>query len=436
VRAGIGWPRTFRALRHRPYRLYVAAQLVSLTGSWVQTTALTWLAYAWTDTSFWPGLLLAAQVVPMALFSLTGGWLADRWPRRPLIVLTQTGQLLQALVLAAVVAMGWREPAVLLLVSTLLGLLNALDNPARLAFLVDLVGRDDLPNAVALNALTFNLARLIGPMIGAVLLLVVGPAGCFAVNAVSFVPVLWVLLQLRLPQVSRPAALAPAPGTLGFLVQRPRLLLLLGMAAGMAFFAWPLLSLLPALADRRLQVGQTGCGGLLSAVGGGALVAALLVANLSTASARAVALCVGVVCAAGGLAGLAWTTSFALGLLLAGLCGLGLILFLASGQTAVQLGADESNRGRLLGLWLTVLAIAHPLGHLGAGGLADRWGVERVLLLQAWGLLGLGGLLGLLALSLPWGGWSDGHRLGQRQEQDDGGSDQSQGDQPQHPPAA
>ncbi|MFQ3592786.1 MAG: MFS transporter, partial [Gemmataceae bacterium] len=235
---------------------------------------------------------------------------------------------------------------------------------------------------------------------------------CFAVNAFSFVPVLLVLLSLRLPNSHRSASRLPPSATLAFLLHRPRLLLLLMMAAGMAFFGWPLLSLLPALADRRLGLGQSGCGGLLSAVGAGALVAALLVANLSTRYGRLVALIGGVLSAASGLASLAWVQSFALGLLGAALCGLGLILFLACGQTAIQLQADDHNRGQLMGLWLTVLAVAHPLGHLGAGALADRWGVETVLGLQAVGLLGLGGGLGLVAVVLSRGDTD--HRLSQR----------------------
>lgn len=435
--AAVGLAQMFRSLRHRPYRHYISAQLVSLTGSWVQTAALTWLAYAWTDTSLWPALLMAAQVVPMGLFSITGGWLADRFPRRRLILLTQTGQLMQALLLAAAVLTGWREPGILLVVSFLLGLLNALDNPARLAFVIDLVGREDLPNAIALNALTFNLARMIGPAFGAVLLLVAGPAGCFAVNALTFVPVLVVLMRLRLPERLRPAASSAPAGTLSYLLARPQLLVLLAMAAGMAFFGWPLVSLLPALADRRLEIGQSGCGWLLSALGAGALLAALLVANLNSGHGRLLALGGGVLSAALGLAGLSWATTLGAGLFFAALCGLGLILFLASGQTAMQLGADEHNRGRLMGLWLTVLAIAHPIGHLGSGWLADRWGVTVILSGQALGLVLLGLLLALVGLVLSrWErlGGRNGTREGQ--QHDHRGPDQAQADQPQHPPAA
>lgn len=406
--ASLSWPRTFRALRHGNYRAYAAAQLISLTGSWVQTAALMWLAYTWTETSTWPALVASAQVVPMALLSVAGGWLADRFPRQRLIVLTQSAQLVQALLLVALVLADWREPAALLGISALLGIFNALDNPARLAFLIEMVGREDLANAVALNALTFNLARLIGPAIGAVLLAITGPAGCFSLNALTYVPILIVLLRMRLPETLALSRPAQRSGALGYLLARPRLLLLLAMAGAMAFFGWPLLSLLPALADQRLQAGEQGYARLLSAVGAGALVGSLLVATFTTGQARLVALAASVACATSGLVGLAWASTLTTGMLLAALAGLGLILFFASGQTAMQLGADEHNRGRVLGVWLTVLAMAHPLGHLSAGWLADRWGVPAVLWLQAGGLGGCGVVVGLLGW---WMGRARGNKI-------------------------
>src|SRR3954466_6080386 len=131
-------PATFRALRHHNYRLYFAAQLISLTGSWVQSTALTWLAYEWTKTSTWPALVSAAQIMPMAVLSFLGGAMADRWPRRLIIFAAQCGLLVQSLFLVALVLFGPREPWALLAVSLFLGLVNAVDTPARLAFVIDM----------------------------------------------------------------------------------------------------------------------------------------------------------------------------------------------------------------------------------------------------------------------------------------------------------
>src|ERR1700722_13853286 len=181
---------TFSALRHRNYRLYFIGQVISLTGSWVQSTALTWLAYELTKKNQFTALVSAAQVVPTLLLGVYGGGLADRLPRRPLIFLTQSVFLLLALVLSAMagfhMATGWG----LFVVAVLIGVVNAVDTPARLAFVIDMVGREDLVNAVALNSLIFNLARVVGPAIGA-LLLGYGEAGwCFLANGLTFVAVL------------------------------------------------------------------------------------------------------------------------------------------------------------------------------------------------------------------------------------------------------
>src|SRR5262249_31178708 len=152
---------------------------ISLTGSWVQSTALTWLAYEWTTTSTWPALVGAAQIMPMAVLSFLGGALADRLPRRLIIFAAQCGLLLQSLFPVALVLFGSRDPCALPAVSLFLGLVNAVDTPARLAFVIDMVGREDLANAVALNSMTFNLARLVGPALCAPLLTWAGPTGCF-----------------------------------------------------------------------------------------------------------------------------------------------------------------------------------------------------------------------------------------------------------------
>src|SRR3954447_22600805 len=193
-------PGTFRALRHYNYQLYFFSQVVSLTGSWVQTAALTWLAWDLTRQSRWPALVSAAQILPMLLLSVWGGGLADRLSRRLLIFLSQFGLLLLAFFLAALVAFDRVTPLALLVVSLFIGAVNAIDTPARLAFVFDMVGRDDLMNAVALNSLVFNAARAIGPALGAVALPWVGLAGCFFLNGLTFIAVLLALAAMRLPQ--------------------------------------------------------------------------------------------------------------------------------------------------------------------------------------------------------------------------------------------
>jgi MFS family permease len=380
---------TFRALRHRNYQLYFVGQVVSLTGSWVQTTALVLLAYELTGQSKWAALVSAAQVLPTVLLGVYGGSLADRLPRRPLIVLTQAVFLVLALVLTGMSAYDAANEWGLLVVALLIGIVNAIDTPSRLAFVIDMVGRDDLANAVALNSLVFNIARTIGPGLTAPLLLLGGFAACFLVNSFSFVAVLVALGCMRLsPRSVLPHEHQPG-GTLTetfrYLAARPTLVFLLVLGGSLAFFGWPLLSLLPALSDKDLQADRMGYAWMTSAVGGGALVGALIVATLGSEARRGL-LAAGVLSSIVSLAGLAMVPELHVAVACCALSGSGLILFFATGQAILQLGAGEHNRGRIMGVWLMVLSGAQPAGNLLAGVLADAWGVPRVLGLQAIGI--------------------------------------------------
>ena len=165
----------------------------------MQTTVLTWLAYELTGEARWSAIILAAHVLPTLILGMPGGTLADHLPRRPLIFLTQSGLLLLSLALAGLIGYDAATPAALLTVSLLIGAVNAIDTPARLAFVIDMVGREDLTNAVALNSLVFNTARMAGPAVAGVLMPHVGKAGCILVNTATFGAVLTALLLMRLP---------------------------------------------------------------------------------------------------------------------------------------------------------------------------------------------------------------------------------------------
>jgi MFS family permease len=393
---------TFRALAHRNYRLYFLGQLVSLTGSWVQAAALTWLAYALTDSSFWPGLIAAAQIVPMLVLGAWGGGLADFWPRRRLIFLTQSALLVLALVLVAMTALESATPLGLLLVATLIGIVNAIDTPARMAFVIDMVGRDDLTNAVALNSLVFNVARALGPAISAVLLELLTPSPCFLINALTFLAVLGALLAMRLPARGQGSPERPVGSildSLRYLASRRRLVLLLLVAGTLSFFGWPLLALLPALSEQVLGAGGDGYAWMLSGFGVGALLGALLVASYGSRSRRRLFLGTGVVLGGVALAALALFTSLPLAILACTLVGCALILFFSTGQAAMQLGAREHNRGRIMGFWVMVQSGAQPAGNLVAGTLADVWGVPAVLLWQVGGIVVAVLLVGAVALA-------------------------------------
>jgi MFS family permease len=415
------WALPFRALRHRNYRLYFLGQLVSVTGSWVQTTALMWLAYRLTGRSQWPALILTAQILPTFLLGAWGGALADRVSRRALIFGTQAALLLLAVLLGGLVLAGHVTPWQLLAITVAAGIVNAIDLPARLSFVMDLVGREDLVNAVALNSLLFNAARVVGPGIGGLLLTWLGPGHCFLINGLSFVAV---LAALALIDVSGTSPAPPRPGLRALLggwehiARRPALASLMLMTGLMSLFGWPFLALLPALADQTAG-GQgdrpaalvadddpgaaargEGYSHLLVATGCGALLAAFTLAALSSPPWRRPFLVVAVLAATAGLCGLALDGGMAWVTVGCALTGFGLVLFNATSQSVVQLSTDDHNRGRVMGIWSIIICGALPLGNQMAGYAADRWGVAPVLAGQ--GLACLASAAAVLALLAVW----------------------------------
>jgi MFS family permease len=397
---------TFRALRHRNYRLYFCGQFVSVTGSWAQSAALMWLAYDLTKESSWPAWVGAMQVLPTFVLGAWGGSLADRWPKRALIFVSQASLLLLAILLGVLVLLGHATPWLLLGVAAAAGIVNAVDLPARLAFVIDMVGRDDLPNAIALNSMLFNLARMLGPIVSGVLFSLTGggamgqtAAGvCFLLNGLSFVAVLAALAWMELPprqetenvraahaaqRSKRPsdAPLTPLRCVRGsdmwagfrYLSQHPRLILLLVLAGSMSLFGWPILSLLPAVADQRLHGSSGAYAWMLSAIGGGAGFASFLVASFSSTRRRLWFLAAGVALASSSLLGLAGARSLPGAVACCALLGCGLILFFPTSQAIMQLRSADSVRGRVMGIWSMVHSGGYPLGHLLAGKAADRW---------------------------------------------------------------
>jgi MFS family permease len=371
----------------------------------VQSAALTWLAWELTHQNSWPAFIQAAQTLPIFVLGLWGGSLADRWPRRPLIFLTQTIFLVLAILLGVLVGTGIITRGSLLLLALLIGLVNAVDTPARLAFVVDMVGRDDLANAVALNSLLFNLARAVGPALAGWLMRWLGAAGCFLFNGLTFVAILLALSAMRLPRRSPAPTPAGSPGNLmdafRYLGQHPPLVLVLILGGAIALFGWPLLSLLPAIAVQHLHLPEgadnSGYSWMLSAIGAGALVGALVVASFKR---RQLLMSLGVVLGASSLVCVALLPSLPLAVLGCAVAGGGLILFFATGLAALQLGSAEHNRGRIMGIWLMVLSGANPLGHVLSGQMADHYGVVFVLLVQAGGIAAAGAIVGVLALLL------------------------------------
>jgi MFS family permease len=412
------WLLPFRALRHRNYRLYFTGQLISVIGSWVQTTALMWLAYRLTGKSQWPALIMTAQILPTFFLGAWGGALADRVSKRALILTTQAALLVLAVLLGGLVLSGHATPWHLLAFSLAAGVVNAVDLPARLSFVMDMVGRYDLVNAVALNSLLFNAARVVGPAVGGLMLTRLGPGHCFLINGLSFVAV---LAALALMDVTGTSPSPPRPGLRALLdgwrhvADRPALACLLMMTGLVSLFGWPYMSLLPALADLTLSGGTTamtaapgadvaaqgeGYSHLLVGTGFGALLAAFTLAALSAPRWRRPFLVAAVAAATAGLCGLSLVREMLPAVAGCAVAGFGLVLFNATSQSMVQLSTTDDNRGRVMGIWSIIICGAMPLGNLVVGRGADTWGVSPVL--AAEGVACLASAIAVLALLALW----------------------------------
>ena len=283
VVGGMSWRDTFAALKHRNFRLFFVGQLVSLIGTWMQSTAQGWLVYQLTGSKVLLGTVAAVGTLPMLLLSLWGGSVADRHSKRTVVLYTQSGMMLTAFVFAALVGSGHIQIWEILVLAALGGMAMAFDMPARQAFMVEMTSREDLMNAVSLNSSIVNGARVVGPAVAGFLMASVGITWCFILNGVSFIAVIAGLLMMRLPQFVPPKE----PHSTGRHIlegfkyvaghRRVRILLLLFGVVGL--FGWSYSVLLPAYATDILHVGERSYGVMLSANGFGALVGALTVAT-------------------------------------------------------------------------------------------------------------------------------------------------------------
>jgi MFS family permease len=411
---------TFRSLRHRNYRRYFFGQIVSFTGTWMQSAALMWLLYDRTGDPRWPSLLLVAQVGPTLLLGAWGGKLADRYPKRKLVFITQSIFLVHAVLLTALIAFDLIPPGLVLAFMVVSGVVQAVDLPARLAFVPDLVPKADLINAVGLNSLLFNSARAVGPALAGLIFLLADelvwlfPAGtnavtlgavcCFAFNALSFVAVLIALSGITATgglHGGKHGSNGSIWDGIRYLGQHPALGGLVVLTLFLSVFGWPLMTVLPAYTRLNLGLSEQTYSLLVSAVGAGALVAALTTATFGTSARRGVFLVIGATVCALGLLAIAQVTRPELAVIGCASVGFGLILYLSTGQSTMQLAVPDEKRGRVMALWAMTLSASAPLGHLLAGQAVSVLGVSPVLRIMAAGVGVVGVVLAMLTM-----GWS------------------------------
>ena len=387
ARAG-GLRNGFAALRHRNYRIFFFTQMFSLTGTWMQSLAQSWLVLSMTDSAFQLGLVNVCQFGPMLFFGLYGGVVADRIPKRRLLLISQSFAGAVAAVLATLVGTGAVELWHIYALALAFGVVNAFDMPARQAFVAEMVGKADLMNAVALNSALFNASRIVGPALAGLLLASVGATICFVANTVSYVPVLFGLAAMRIaPAVtgrSEKSGISQLKEGLTYVRTTPVVLLPILLVAVVATFGMNFNVWVPLLAKNEFDIGAGGFGVLMASMGVGSLAGALALAFKAKRPRRQTMLAMALVFGAAEIA-LAWAGAvplhFAAGMAILVAIGFAMSSAMATANTFVQTNAPDALRGRVMSIYMTVFAGSTPIGALFAGGTARLFGTPASVLL-------------------------------------------------------
>lgn len=381
-------PATFAALRHPNYRKWFVGQVLSLMGTWMQSVAQGWLVYQLTGSKFALGTIAFAGTLPTLFLMLPGGVVADRLPKRKLMIATQSTMMFCALALAVLAWTSALQVWHIAVLAFILGVANSFDAPARLAIVTELVDdREDMHNAIALNAMMFNMARVIGPAVGGLVLAAAGAAWCFALNAASFLAVLIALLLMVLPNdKGRPSSrnvMADIREGIRFIARHPVIRPVILLVGAASLFAFSYAVLLPAYATDVLKTDEAGFGVMNTAVGLGALLGSFGVASLSKSGNRGTMLTIGSVLFPVALIGLAVARTLPVALALLFLVGLGFVTQNVQANTIVQSLAPDELRGRVTSVYSLMFFGSAPFGSLLAGAVAQAIGSSLAIALSA-----------------------------------------------------
>ncbi|HEY8198575.1 MAG TPA: MFS transporter [Candidatus Limnocylindrales bacterium] len=397
------------SLAHRNFRLFFAGQLVSLVGTWMQTVAQGWLVLTLTDDPFALGVVTACQFLPVLLFGLFGGVIADALPKRQTLIVTQIVALILALTLGVLVVTDQVQVWMIYLLAIGLGFVNAVEMPVRQSFVVEMVGRPDVANAIALNSATFNLARVVGPAVAGLIIGLVGIAACFFLNAASFLAVLVAYLLMRdsellpSPRIAVPHSVSAIATQLreglGYVRHTPTVrlaIVTLGVVAtaGMNFSV-----LVPVYAKDTLGGNATTYGFLMAATGAGSLTCALMIAGGLRPTLRL--LVAGAAVLGASLVTLALIKNELLALPVMLLLGWSVIAIAATTNTLIQMTVPDRLRGRVMSIYTTVFAGSSPIGGLFAGAIAAAAGVAAALAIGGAVAIGAAAVAGVRARAMP-----------------------------------
>jgi MFS family permease len=402
LRRQISLKQAFSSLRHPNYRLWFQGQLVSLFGTWMQSTAQGFLVYELTLSPAYLGYVGFAAGLPSWLFMPLGGVVADRFRRRNLLIITQTSMMVLAFVLATLAFLNIVRPWEIILLAGLLGVANAFDAPARHAFVPDMVGRDDLTNAIALNSTIFNMATTIGPAVAGITYALVGPAWCFMINGFSFLAVIRSLWRMRLPpvekEVKRSSALQELREGIGYVFTHPVIRTIITLVIVTSLFGISFAVLLPAWSVKVLGGDATTNGWLQSARGVGALIGALTIASLGRFEFKGRLLTFGSFAFPILVFAFSFVRHLPLSLVVLVGTGIGNIFIFNLANSLVQTLVKDELRGRVMGIYSLTFFGFLPIGALFVGTMAERFGEHAAVVINS-GIMLL--LCAAIALVVP-----------------------------------
>ncbi len=390
---------TFRAFKSKNYRLYFLGQSVSLIGTWMQKTAVSWVIYTLTHSTFMLGLSLFASLFPSFLLSLFGGVVADRYDRYKVLLTTQIASMVQAVLLAALILMGNVEVWQMLALSVMLGIINAFDVPARQALVYEMVeDKKDLPNALALNSSMVNLSRLIGPAIAGIVLEHLGEGTCFVLNAVSFIAVIGSLLMLKLPKYqpieTTKNVFTELKEGLAYIKQTPAIKHVLIMLSLISLTVMPYTTLIPFYARDVFKGTAATFGVIDSFIGLGALSCAMFLASISSSIDLKKILAINTVVFGAGLLLFSHENYYPLALLFVTITGFGMMSQATVSNTLIQTTVDQKMRGRVISFYALAIFGMQPLGGLLIGALSKWIGTQNTVAVQ--------GVIAVLIGALQW----------------------------------
>lgn len=384
---------TLRAFKHRNFRLFFWGQLISVIGVWMQSTALQWLVYRITASQTSLGLVTFINFLPVLLLSLFMGVIIDRVSRRKLLLFTQSWFTLLALILAGLTWLGLVQYWQILVLSFLIGIGNSLDMPARQAFVVEMVDDDknDLLNAISLNSILFNIARIIGPAIGGAIVAALGEAPTFAINGISYLAVILALGLMRITpfkrETDKDSSLESVQRGFQYILDHKQILSLVVLVAAFSLIGFGTLTLVPVFAKDILKIGVTGYGQLLSSQGVGALIGGGMLVFFGDQFHKGKLLFFSRIILGPGIIGLALSRVPWLSMTLMALLGFSFIVQLVITNTLIQTIVPDKLRGRVLSTYTWALGGFYPLGSLLMGVLGDQIGAPRTALISGVGCL-------------------------------------------------